>query len=82
MNRRIISDPEVLSGTPVFRGTRIPLDHVAGLIRKGVSSIELREDFPSLTKADFDCARRHARVLKTSPRPRRALELRKAHKAA
>ena len=82
MKRRIISDPEILSGTPVFRGTRIPLEHVAGLIRKGVSDAELKEDFPALTKADLTYARSHARARKGIRRPRKSLEIRKAPKAA
>jgi hypothetical protein len=41
---RIVSDPEILSGEPVFKGTRIPLEHIAGLFRKGVSEAEIRED--------------------------------------
>jgi uncharacterized protein (DUF433 family) len=82
MKRRIISDPEILSGTPVFRGTRIPLEHVAGLIRKGVSGAELKEDFPALTKADLTYARSYARTRKGIRRPRKSLEIRKTSKAA
>jgi uncharacterized protein (DUF433 family) len=82
MRRRIVSDPEVLSGAPVFRGTRIPLDHVAGLIRKGVQSSELFVEFPVLTKADVDYARRYARQSKQTRRPRKSLELRRVTKAA
>ncbi|MGD1062872.1 MAG: DUF433 domain-containing protein [Terracidiphilus sp.] len=82
MKRRIISDPEILSGTPVFRGTRIPLEHVVGLIRKGVSGAELKEDFPALTKADFSYARRQARARKGIRQPRKSLEIRKTPKAA
>ncbi len=82
MKRRVVTDPEILSGTPVFRGTRIPLDHVAGLIRKGVPSAELRKDFPALTKADFDYARRFVRETRKPRRPRKSLEIRKSIKAA
>jgi uncharacterized protein (DUF433 family) len=82
MKRRIISDPEILSGTPVFIGTRIPLDHVAGQIRKGISAAELREDFPRLTKADFDYARRYANRQKSARQLRKPLQIRKATKAA
>ena len=82
MKQRIISNPEILSGTPVFRGTRIPLEHVAGLIRKGVPEAELKEDFPALSKADLTYARSHARARKSVRRPRKTLEIRKASKAA
>jgi uncharacterized protein (DUF433 family) len=82
MNRRVVSDPAILSGTPVFRGTRIPLDHVAGLIRKGISDSELGEEFPSLTKVDLEYARAYARQSKRPGRPRKPLELRRTTKAA
>src|ERR1017187_106729 len=39
--RRVVSPPEVLGGEPVFRGTRVPLRHVASLFRKGVSEKEI-----------------------------------------
>jgi uncharacterized protein (DUF433 family) len=82
MKQRIVSDLAILSGTPVFRGTRIPLEHVVGLIRKGVSDAELKEDFPALTKADFTFARGRAQARKVIRRPRKSLEIRKAPKAA
>jgi uncharacterized protein (DUF433 family) len=43
---RIVAAPDVLSGEQVFRGTRIPLQHVASLFRKGVPEKEIAEDFP------------------------------------
>jgi uncharacterized protein (DUF433 family) len=46
--RRVVSIPDVLGGEPVFRGTRIPLQHVASLFRKGVPEKEIAEDFPAL----------------------------------
>ena len=33
----VLSSPEILSGEPVFRGTRVPFQHVASLYRKGAS---------------------------------------------
>jgi len=60
MRRQIISDPEILSGTPVFEGTRIALEHVAGMIRRGASVAEIAEDFPALSNEDFEYARQRA----------------------
>ena len=82
MRRQIVSDPEILSGTPVFLGTRISLHHVAGLIRKGASDTELAEDFPSLNKDDFDYAREYARTHEPSNRSPKPLELRRPTRAA
>jgi uncharacterized protein (DUF433 family) len=55
--RRIISKPDVLSGEPVFKGTRISVRHVGELARKGVSLSILLEDFPRLSTSDIELAR-------------------------
>ncbi len=72
---RIVSDPEILSGEPVFKGTRIPLEHIAGLFRKGVSETEIREDYPALGDLDLAFASIHARMSPPPGRPRKPLEL-------
>jgi hypothetical protein len=36
--KSIVSDPAVMGGEPVFAGTRIPLAHIAGIIRQGRSA--------------------------------------------
>jgi len=84
MRKPIVSDPEIISGTPVFLGTRIPLDHVVGLIRKGVPDSELAEDFPSLNQEDFDYARSCALLVKPSPGSRtiKPIQLRRRTRAA
>jgi len=72
---RIVSSPETLGGEPVFKGTRIPLEHIAGLFRKGVSEAEIREDYPSLSELDLAFASIHARMSPPPGRPRKRLEL-------
>src|ERR1700761_5203091 len=72
---RIVSDPEILGGEPVFKGTRIPLDHIAGLFRKGISETEIREDYPALSDIDLAFASIHARMSPPPGRPRKPLEL-------
>jgi uncharacterized protein (DUF433 family) len=69
MSRRIVSDPAILGGTPVFRGTRIPLEHIAGLIRKGVPAAEIAEDHPALSPQDISYARAYVRRVKASVSP-------------
>lgn len=46
MKKRIVSDPGIHAGEPVFEGTRIPLAHIAALIAKGIPFEELAEDYP------------------------------------
>jgi len=43
-------DPEILSGTPVFKGTRVPIESLFDHLEKGISLDEFLEDFPSVTK--------------------------------
>ena len=71
--KRIISDPEIMAGEPVFAGTRIPLAQVSGLIAKGVPLDEIAEDYPALSRADLDFARIHSRMKRNPGRPRKPL---------
>lgn len=43
-------DPEVMSGTPVFAGTRVPVQNLFDYIEGGEDLIEFLDDFPSVTK--------------------------------
>ncbi len=71
--RRVVSLPEVLGGEPVFRGTRIPLQHVASLFRKGIPENEIMEDFPGLGARDLAYARLFSRLGERPGRPRKRL---------
>lgn len=46
----ITVDPEILGGTPVFRGTRVPVDALLSNLEAGVSVDEFLENFPSVTR--------------------------------
>ena len=46
----IHSDPEILGGTPVFRGTRVPVESLFSHLEKGISIDEFLEDFPSVMR--------------------------------
>ena len=52
MNRTDIyhSDPEILSGTPVFTGTRVPIDTLLVYLRNGKRIEDFRDDFPSVSR--------------------------------
>ena len=43
-------DSEIVSGTPVFRGTRVPVQSLFWHLEKGISIEEFLEDFPSVKK--------------------------------
>lgn len=43
-------DPEVVSGTPVFRGTRVPVDALLSNLEAGLTVDEFLENFPTVTR--------------------------------
>jgi len=47
---QISIDPEIMSGTPVFAGTRVPIQNLFDYIEGGEDLSEFLDDFPSVTK--------------------------------
>ena len=47
---RVISDPEILGGTPVFIGTRVPIRIIFEHLEAGDSLEVFLEDFPSVSR--------------------------------
>jgi uncharacterized protein (DUF433 family) len=43
-------DPEIMSGTPVFRGTRVPVDALIENLEAGLTLDEFLESFPTVTR--------------------------------
>jgi uncharacterized protein (DUF433 family) len=43
-------DPEVMSGAPVFAGTRVPIQNLFDYIEGGEDLSEFLDDFPSVSK--------------------------------
>jgi uncharacterized protein (DUF433 family) len=44
------SDPEILGGTPVFQGTRVPFRNLIDYLERGYSLEEFVDAFPSVTR--------------------------------
>ena len=44
----VVSDPSVMSGDPVVRGTRVPAETIMAYLRAGHSPEEIFQDYPSL----------------------------------
>ena len=44
------SDPEILGGTVVFIGTRVPLQNLVDYLEGGYTLDEFLDDFPSVTR--------------------------------
>jgi uncharacterized protein (DUF433 family) len=45
----IHSDPEILLGKPVVKGTRLAVDFLLGLLAAGWSEQQILENYPTLT---------------------------------
>ena len=52
MNRSSVvhSDPEILGGTPVFVGTRVPVQALIDYVEGGHSLDQFLDDFPTVTR--------------------------------
>ena len=46
----ITVDPEIMSGAPVFTGTRVPVSALLDNLEAGVSLDEFLENFPTVTR--------------------------------
>jgi uncharacterized protein (DUF433 family) len=44
----VITDPQILSGTPVFAGTRVPVKTLTDYLEDGASIGEFLDDFPTV----------------------------------
>jgi uncharacterized protein (DUF433 family) len=44
------SDPEIMGGTPVFRGTRVPFQALIDYIEAGHPLADFLDDFPTVSR--------------------------------
>jgi uncharacterized protein (DUF433 family) len=69
-------DPDIMSGTPVFQGTRVPIDALTNNLADGVSLDEFLENFPTVSrdqavaiiKFPLDVIRKRMRNGESTPR--------------
>jgi uncharacterized protein (DUF433 family) len=69
MNSRdsvIVKDPDILSGTPVFRGTRVPLQALFDSLEGGETLEEFLEGFPGVSREMAIAALEEAQQLLSS----------------
>lgn len=62
-NSVIVKDPEILSGMPVFRGTRVPLQALFDSLEGGETLEEFLEGFPGVSREMAIAALEEARQL-------------------
>jgi len=70
-DKRVVhSDPEIMSGTPVFVGTRVPVQTLLEYLEAGQPLSEFLEDFPTVSKEQAVAALEQAKAaLLASARP-------------
>jgi uncharacterized protein (DUF433 family) len=49
-NSLIISDPEIMSGTPCFAGTRVPVKNLYDYLESGENLESFLSDFPTVER--------------------------------
>ncbi|MFY9529113.1 MAG: DUF433 domain-containing protein [Candidatus Acidiferrales bacterium] len=55
----IVKDPDILGGTAVFRGTRVPFKNLLDHLEGGHTLDEFLEEFPSVTREAAIAALEH-----------------------
>jgi uncharacterized protein (DUF433 family) len=65
-----ISDPEIMGGEPVFRGTRVPVHLIASLLGQGSAENDLLEGYPRVTAEMLRLAPIYAAAYPLRGRPR------------
>jgi uncharacterized protein (DUF433 family) len=64
-----VSDPEVMHGAPVYRGTRIPVDLIADMVRQGTKIEEILEGYPALNREKVELAPLYVQAFPRRGRP-------------
>ena len=71
MEDMVVSNPEIMRGTPVFKGTRIPVDLVADMLAQGAAVEDILEGYPTLSKEKLAIAPLYMRAFPRRGRPSR-----------
>ena len=65
---RIALDPNVLTGKPVVRGTRLSVESIIGLMAEGWSEADVLANYPGITHEDIIACLAYARDTLSSER--------------
>lgn len=61
-SNRIISDPEIMLGKPIIKGTRITVELILRKIAEGMAIDELMEAYPQLRQEDVLVATSYSKI--------------------
>jgi uncharacterized protein (DUF433 family) len=73
--KRVVEDPNILGGTPVVRGTRIPVYDVAASVAAGLPRVSIRSAYPGLDDRAIELATIYAAATPPRGRPKRPATL-------
>jgi uncharacterized protein (DUF433 family) len=71
----VVMDPEILSGTPVIRGTRVPVYDIAASVTSGVPMERILSAYPSLKRKQVELAALYVEATPQRGRPRQKTSL-------
>jgi uncharacterized protein (DUF433 family) len=60
MDERIVVDPNICSGKPTIRGTRIMVKNILGMVAGGYTRQQILDAYPELTPDDVTAALEYA----------------------
>lgn len=67
---KLVTNPDILGGEPVFPGCRLAVRHVGALVEQGERGETIREDYPYLSDEDIHFAHVFFRAYPKVGRPR------------
>lgn len=67
--RMVESDPEIMHGAPVYKGTRIPVQSIADMLSHGATVAEILEGYPALTREKVELASMYVKAFPLRGRP-------------
>ena len=56
----IISDPQIMTGKPIIKGTRITVEHILEDIANGLNIDQILQEYPHLTREEVQAALKFA----------------------
>jgi uncharacterized protein (DUF433 family) len=63
------SDPAIMRGAPVYKGTRIPVESVADMLSQGATLPEILDGYPALSRKNVELAPMYVTAFPRRGRP-------------
>src|SRR3984893_12812711 len=67
--RMVESDPEIMRGAPVYRGTRIPVHAIADMLSQGATAAEILGAYPAISREQVELAPMYVKAFPRRGRP-------------